>query len=519
MAEEAQVAALVVTPNLGIASTVNLFLVFYKLSKQRHWFSFEKRVSKGAGEKSDNQREVEVEDEKVLAAKEKKTVQAARVAAKKKEKKRADEGEGSSKPKSKRKKNQIVRKGYTASSWFGSQNAPKVKNKVVHVSSHESADEYVHNYIDVDNNRQRDETPRIEPFVNPADQTLQTNFEEVFADESTLLVLFDRRHVEKGKSFGAVYVPQWAVLGICRVDSSMWCQEMMVHLAPSVKIDDPNITKEEYIRLEEEKAYRRGKVFNRETAKYGKIWYDEDVHDTRSIETKFPAIVFKDNLTSNKTPSCEPMVSSLNDEIDFRILFYDSDDEDYTVIFDKNLFSYKISSTNDLKMNSENNNEKFMLSLPSPEPIVSCFDDLDFFKDFENEFPAIVHNDAQTSKSDLLTKPILSPQHIDEVDDKKSLSECDEEEQNILKFNDLFPFNVIYPNVLISDKDNDDDKVDIEHSSGDLSVKLLPDVINTDVGAYALMDVIHFPNQEFVCSIWHIDPKLFYKDEIKLVQV
>nr|GEW32883.1 hypothetical protein [Tanacetum cinerariifolium] len=34
-------------------------------------------------------------------------------------------------------------------------------------------------------------------------------------------------------------------------------------------------------------------------------------------------------------------------------------------------------------------------------------------------------------------------------------------------------------------KDNDDDKVDIEHSSRDLSVKALSDVINTDVGAYA----------------------------------
>nr|GEY18516.1 integrase, catalytic region, zinc finger, CCHC-type, peptidase aspartic, catalytic [Tanacetum cinerariifolium] len=51
---------------------------------------------------------------------------------------------------------------------------------------------------------------------------------------------------------------------------------------------------EEYIRLEEEKARRRGKV-------------------------------------SSETLSCEPTVSSLNDEIDFRISFYESDDEDYTV--------------------------------------------------------------------------------------------------------------------------------------------------------------------------------------------
>ncbi|GKD69946.1 hypothetical protein Tco_1324036 [Tanacetum coccineum] len=66
-------------------------------------------------------------------------------------------------------------------------------------------------------------------------------------------------------------------------------------------MDDPNITIEEYIRLEEEKARKRGKVFNWETAKYGKIWYDEDVHDLRSVETQFPAIVFNNNLTMKIT--------------------------------------------------------------------------------------------------------------------------------------------------------------------------------------------------------------------------
>ncbi|GKF03635.1 hypothetical protein Tco_0030558, partial [Tanacetum coccineum] len=36
-------------------------------------------------------------------------------------------------------------------------------------------------------------------------------------------------------------------------------------------MDEPNITMEEYIRLKEEKARNRSKVFNWETAKYGKI--------------------------------------------------------------------------------------------------------------------------------------------------------------------------------------------------------------------------------------------------------
>ncbi|GKD27483.1 hypothetical protein Tco_1233697, partial [Tanacetum coccineum] len=246
-------------------------------------------------------------------------------------------------------------------------------------------------------------------------------------------------------------------------------------------MDEPNITMEEYIRLEEEKTQKRGKVFNWETAKYGRIWYDKDVHDLRSVETEFSAIVFNDNLTSNETLSCEPTVNSLNNnEIEFRISFDESDDEDYTVIYDKNSFSYRIISVNNLKTDSENNNDKVnMPSFPSPEPTVSYFNDLDFFKDFVNEFPAIVYNDALTSKLDFLTELDVSPQHIDEFDlkDETSLSECDEEEQNVLYFNDLFPFNVIYPDDSKSDKDNDDDKINIKQSSGG-------NVLNTDDGAY-----------------------------------
>ncbi|GKD95016.1 hypothetical protein Tco_1374853 [Tanacetum coccineum] len=96
-------------------------------------------------------------------------------------------------------------------------------------------------------------------------------------------------------------------------------------------MDNLNITIEEYIRLEEEKARRRGKVYNWETATYGKIRYDEDVHDLGSVETEFPAIVFNDTLTSEASLSCEPTVSSLNnDEINFRISLDESDDEDCT---------------------------------------------------------------------------------------------------------------------------------------------------------------------------------------------
>ncbi|GJU27049.1 hypothetical protein Tco_1165670 [Tanacetum coccineum] len=232
-------------------------------------------------------------------------------------------------------------------------------------------------------------------------------------------------------------------------------------------MDDPNITMEEYIRLEEEKARWRGKVFNWETATYGRIWDDDEVHNLRSVETEFPAIVFDDTFTSQAALSCEPTISPLNDnEINFRISFDESDNEDYTVIFDKNSFSFKIIYVDNLKMDSENDNDKVnMTSFPSPKPTVSYFDDLDYLEDLENEFSAIVYNDALTSKSDFLTEPIVCPQHVDEFNlkDEISLSEYDKEEQNVLYFNDLFPFNVIYLDDSKSNKDNDDKPWGIPH--------------------------------------------------------
>ncbi|GJX53365.1 hypothetical protein Tco_0281734 [Tanacetum coccineum] len=229
-------------------------------------------------------------------------------------------------------------------------------------------------------------------------------------------------------------------------------------------MDNPNLTKEEYIRLEEEKARKRRKVFNWQTATYGKIRVDDNLHDLSYVEAEFPAIVINDDFATQDTLQYKSQVSTfVNDEIDFRISFDESDEEDYTIICDTNSFSYKMISVNNLKTDSENDYEKVMPSIPSPEPAISCFDDLDFFNDFENEFLAIVYNDAQKSKSDLLTEPILNPQHIDEFDlnDKTSLSEYDEEEQNVLYFNDLFPFNIICPDDLESEKDNDNNDIDI----------------------------------------------------------
>ncbi|GKB79709.1 hypothetical protein Tco_0946604 [Tanacetum coccineum] len=219
-------------------------------------------------------------------------------------------------------------------------------------------------------------------------------------------------------------------------------------------MDDHNITMEEYIRLEEEKAQRQGRTFDWQTATYGRMEYFEDEDDSfTNLDTEYPAIVFDD--TSDAALSWEPTVSPLdNNEIDFKISFDESDDEDYMVVFGENSFSCKINSVDNLKTDLENENDK--VNMPpylSPEPTFGYIDDLDFFKDFENEFPAIVYNDLK-SKSNTLKEPSVSSQHINKFE--ISLSEYDEKEQNVLHFNDSFSLDVIFSNNLKTIKDNDD---------------------------------------------------------------
>ncbi|GJS40826.1 hypothetical protein Tco_0565869, partial [Tanacetum coccineum] len=96
-------------------------------------------------------------------------------------------------------------------------------------------------------------------------------------------------------------------------------------------------------------------------------------------------------------------------------------------------------------------------------PKVDYFDDLDYFKDFENEFPAIIYNDGLTSKSDIKIKPLVSSERIDEFNliDEASLFEYDEE--IVSHFNNLF--NIIHPDDSKSEKDNDDNDIGIIQSS------------------------------------------------------
>ncbi|GJT83478.1 hypothetical protein Tco_1057820 [Tanacetum coccineum] len=70
-------------------------------------------------------------------------------------------------------------------------------------------------------------------------------------------------------------------------------------------MDDPNITMEEYIRLEEERAQRHGQTFNWQTTTFRKVKYYEDEDDYfADFEAKFLAIVLG-NINAVTSPSPE----------------------------------------------------------------------------------------------------------------------------------------------------------------------------------------------------------------------
>nr|GEZ53404.1 hypothetical protein [Tanacetum cinerariifolium] len=197
------------------------------------------------------------------------------------------------------------------------------------------------------------------------------------------------------------------------------------------------------------------------------------------------------------------MVSPPNEnEIDFKISFDESDDEDYMVIFDENSFCYKIISVDNLKMESENKNDK--VNKPtSPEPAISHSNNLDFFINFENEFLTITYNDDLASK---LTEPYVSFQHIEEFDNETSLSKYDEEARNVLYFNDSFP-----PNNLKSKKDIDDDEIDVTQSSGrnaiNIDTKGSDKLLKTGGGHLTGVDLFYLRNMDQwtanVPYLWH----------------
>ncbi|GKB45545.1 hypothetical protein Tco_0896298 [Tanacetum coccineum] len=97
-------------------------------------------------------------------------------------------------------------------------------------------------------------------------------------------------------------------------------------------MDNPNITMEEYIQLEAEKACRRGKDFNWETTTYGKVGYFEDIDYFKDFENEFLAIVYEDAFDIRTEVSSEP--TNENDDFGEVFIFWNSECCNHAVIIE-----------------------------------------------------------------------------------------------------------------------------------------------------------------------------------------
>ncbi|GJV48619.1 hypothetical protein Tco_1438831 [Tanacetum coccineum] len=114
-------------------------------------------------------------------------------------------------------------------------------------------------------------------------------------------------------------------------------------------------------------------MYNWETAKYGKINYIGDINYLRFFETKFPAIVYDDALSSqhvdevnwkNETSLSEyddGKYNAISERKAIKKRF--SKKEKFNILsIDKDQFSYDIFSVNDLKSNKDNVEDKIGLN-------------------------------------------------------------------------------------------------------------------------------------------------------------
>nr|GEW12020.1 hypothetical protein [Tanacetum cinerariifolium] len=129
---------------------------------------------------------------------------------------------------------------------------------------------------------------------------------------------------------------------------------------------------------------------------------------------------------------------------------------------------------------------------------VMYFKDINYFKDFENEFPAIVYKDALTSESKVPSEPTVSAHHIKKVVFilRYHLTYLMRKITRFHTIKTILFYKLVSVNDLKLDSDNDVDKIDIKQSLRDISVKPLPDVISTgDISVKPLPDVISIDTQ------------------------
>nr|GEU35039.1 hypothetical protein [Tanacetum cinerariifolium] len=115
---------------------------------------------------------------------------------------------------------------------------------------------------------------------------------------------------------------------------------------------------------------------------------------------------------------------------------------------------------------------------------VRYFDDIDYFKDFENEYPSIVYNDALSSESEVSSdfeNEYPSIVYNDALSSESEVSSDFENEFPLIVNNDALATDHKISSEPSVYSGNDNDKVNIGLPSDDASIKPSDSIINDNV--------------------------------------
>nr|GEU36066.1 hypothetical protein [Tanacetum cinerariifolium] len=101
------------------------------------------------------------------------------------------------------------------------------------------------------------------------------------------------------------------------------------------------------------------------------------------------------------------------------------------------------------------------------------YDDIDTFKDFEADFPAIIYNDALASDQEVASEPTVSPHNAirADFDFKISFAKSDDEDYTFIYDKNSSSYKLISVNNLKPDTGNNIDEINVKLPSEDISIK------------------------------------------------
>ncbi|GKD79037.1 hypothetical protein Tco_1341658 [Tanacetum coccineum] len=135
----------------------------------------------------------------------------------------------------------------------------------------------------------------------------------------------------------------------------------------------------------------------------------EDINLFNDFEEEFPAIVFKDASMPKPESPRELTISTLYTheiEFDFKMSYEESDDEDYTFIYDEDSFSYKLVPIDELKSDSQGFHSDIDIRIPSEDFPVNSFNDVIDNNTDPNEL------DKNVTANNMAQLPVRAQRHL-----------------------------------------------------------------------------------------------------------